>query len=68
VAEGRFRITIHFDQHEARGIVDGLNHVEPSHARLLQTGRGILLGRGFEGFDGLGFHLDLNVHDEHAKG
>jgi hypothetical protein len=42
-----------------------LQHIEPRDARLLQTVPRILDASGLEGIHLIGFHLDIDVDDQH---
>jgi hypothetical protein len=58
---------IDLDQHEARGIIGLLDHVEAGDARLFDAVLRVLDGRSDEGFKMFRLDVDEYVDDVHAS-
>ena len=67
VRRWRLRRSIDLDEHEARGIVGVLDHIEARHAGFLDALARILNRRRFECFDVPGLHLHVNMNDTHDE-
>jgi peroxiredoxin len=67
VGRGSGGVAIGFDQHEARRIVALLENIETRDAGFLETGACVRDGGGFEGFDLVRLHADMDMDDEHGE-
>src|SRR3954469_14107728 len=54
-------------QHETRGILLLLEHIKPSDARFPHALAGVLKSGLLEGFHRLGFHLHMDIYDQHKN-
>ena len=61
-----FRSAVGFDEDETSGVVGLLDDIEAGDAGLAEAGGGVGEDGGFEGVDGFGADLDVDVNDEHG--
>ena len=60
-------IAIDFDEHKFCRVVSLLQHIETQDAQFQHAQAGVGARRGYERLDTVGFHMDMNVNNEHGR-